>query len=119
MTASRPWSSVPWTSHGCTRGWWAMSDFYEPWEPRVGDYVEITPGPECQIQGTPNSPQSRLGITRGHAAWETGRRGYVREIRMSEDDPHGLVRQGHRFLVRWDEAFTLGDRPIFGASYAA
>lgn len=91
------------------------TDFYEPWTPNEGDWVAISPSPECQIQGTPTSIQRRQGV-RGHQAWETGLTGHVHATVAGHPI---LNEQGHRFLVIWDEPQIVNGERCFGASYAA
>lgn len=93
-----------------------MSVFYEPWTPEIGNWVDVYPSPECQVRGEPNSAAVRAGMPPGHRHWEVQKRGVVHRI---YDDAHPLARQGHRFLVVWDEPVEINGEPVFGASYAA
>jgi hypothetical protein len=94
-----------------------MNDFWEPWQPVIGDRVRVRINPECPYCQE-NLPEAQRTFVYGEP--RDGRAGTVEEIR--DNGPAAMP--GHRYFIRWDrpipvEIASSGSTWVQGSTFAA
>lgn len=82
--------------------------FWEPWQPQVGDRVRVMLSPECRAvfrSRWADSRQLMNAPSLTHIAGEDGRVGTVIDIEHADED----IAPGHIYLTQFD-------RPVFSSA---